>query len=199
MIDDLPTNHFTDNSLIDKITQLETRLKDNNNQHREIETVIERGKQEWEATFDAVNDLIILTDNEGNIIRCNRSTTQRFHKTYTDLIGSNIDNLFFGTTQHDPMIFEGEIHTVRFPLLDGWFNIASYPVSVKNKPFGVVHVVSDITEQINVQDSLRQSRKNSAKSMMILKTVSDSARKNSAWPMRNYKTKSKNVKPSRMF
>jgi PAS domain-containing protein len=36
-----------------------------------IENIISRAKKEWEAIFDAVSDLILLTDGDGVIVRCN--------------------------------------------------------------------------------------------------------------------------------
>jgi len=39
-------------------------------------------KREWEATFDAILDPILLTDANGHIVRCNSSTTRILEMTY---------------------------------------------------------------------------------------------------------------------
>lgn len=44
---------------------------------RPIERRVRRGKSEWEATVDAVRDLIALVDEAGIIVRCNRAAAER--------------------------------------------------------------------------------------------------------------------------
>ena len=67
-------------SLNEQITKEGTKFQD-------LETVIRRGKQQWQATFDAVDNLIILTDETGNILRCNRATGEIFQLGFSQIIG----------------------------------------------------------------------------------------------------------------
>ena len=47
-------------------------------EHQEVETAMSRGKKEWEATFDSVEYLLLLTDENGVITRCNRPLPRHF-------------------------------------------------------------------------------------------------------------------------
>ncbi len=122
-------------------------------ERKRIEEAIYRGKKEWEATVDAVSDLIILTDAEGKIIRCNRSTIQRFQTTYGDLIGRSIQDVFgLGV---EPSLWMGEM---QFPRLAGWFEVSSYPVHLENCLLGVGYVMKDVTERRQTEEELRRYR-----------------------------------------
>lgn len=123
-------------------------------EHKRIELAIERGKREWEATFDAVLDMIILTDESGKIVRCNRTTIRRLNTTYQDLIGTPITEAFFPNGGDVNKVFETTFAEVQFPTLDGWFSIANCQVVLKDAPFGVVHVIKDVTERRLIQEEL---------------------------------------------
>jgi PAS domain S-box-containing protein len=75
---------------------------------REAQAVIERGKRQWEATFDSVADLILLTDDNGQIVRCNRATTQTFQSDFNQILGMHIDELFFGSSGSEKTQFPAE-------------------------------------------------------------------------------------------
>ena len=62
-------------------------------EHQEVETAMSRGKKEWEATFDLVEYLLLLTDENGVITRCNRAAAQAFRSDFLQLIGRNVDEL----------------------------------------------------------------------------------------------------------
>ncbi|NPV86515.1 MAG: PAS domain S-box protein [Anaerolineae bacterium] len=123
-------------------------------EHKRIELAIERGKREWEATFDAVLDMIILTDESGKIVRCNRTTIRRLNTTYQSLIGTPITKAFFPNGGDINEVFETTFAEVQFPVLDGWFSIANCQVMLKDAPFGVVHVIKDVTERRLIQEEL---------------------------------------------
>jgi PAS domain S-box-containing protein len=139
--------------------QLEKAITD----HKRIEEIIERGKRQWEATFDAVTDLIILTAGQGRIIRCNLAATRSLKLSYQDLIGSYINDVFFGNTPgegctYDPLTFEGDSLDLQFPCLSGWFNVSNYPLVQEGIALGVVHIIKDITENRKAEEALRESR-----------------------------------------
>jgi len=67
---------------------------DQENNNGEIQQAILRAKKEWEATFDSISDLLIITDANGTIQRMNRATINKIKTSYSDLLGKNIDSLF---------------------------------------------------------------------------------------------------------
>jgi PAS domain-containing protein len=38
-----------------------------------LEETISRGKREWEAIFDSLFDMLLVTDEQGRIVRCNKA------------------------------------------------------------------------------------------------------------------------------
>ena len=59
-----------------------------------VQQAILKAKREWEATFDSISDMLILTDAAGVIQRMNRATIQTLNSAYLELIGKNIATLF---------------------------------------------------------------------------------------------------------
>jgi len=125
--------------------------------HKKVEEAIERGKREWEASFDAVMDMVILTDETNIVIRCNAATCRYLTKNYSQLLNRPIHELFFGDQPGSAQVFDSNFHEVQFSKLPGWFYIANYPVMLKDSAFGTVHVLTDITESRKAQEKLRES------------------------------------------
>lgn len=132
---------------------------------RAAENAILRGKVEWEAVFDAVSDLILVTDDQGVITRCNRMVIEYFHTDYTDIIGRCISDLFYGTESPEDDIFlsyekgaSSGIEDMSFPVLNGWFTVSSSPVDRDgNDRLGMVHIVKDVTRRKRIEDEKRAS------------------------------------------
>jgi PAS domain S-box-containing protein len=124
---------------------------------RQVENGIIRAKKEWEATFDAVSDLIILTDVEGKIIRCNRSTIERFRTTYNEMLGRSIWTLLFGDSEADACLSQPSGEKIRIPSLDGWFEISNDPVHLQGDLYGVVYIIKDVTERKQAAEALQAS------------------------------------------
>jgi transcriptional regulator with PAS, ATPase and Fis domain len=78
-----------------ELVEVNTELQRENIEHNRAKAIISQGKREWEATFDAVKDLIVAVNTEGEIIRCNRSTSQHFTTTYQAIIGRHLGEVFF--------------------------------------------------------------------------------------------------------
>lgn len=132
---------------------------------RVAENAILRGKVEWEAVFDAVSDLILVTDDKGVITRCNRRVIEYFNADYTNIIGRDISGLFYGSETPEDDIFLGNergassgIEDMSFPALNGWFTVSSSPVDREgNDQLGMVHIVKDVTRRRRIEDEKRAS------------------------------------------
>ena len=125
--------------------------------HKNVADSIERGKREWEATFDAVSDMVILTDTSNRVIRCNFSTCRCLGKKYAELIGHSIHDLLWGEMVADPGVLQTEARDVQFHSLQGWYDVSNFKLVIKGNPYGTVHVIKDITERHLVQENLRNS------------------------------------------
>ncbi|TWJ19506.1 hybrid sensor histidine kinase/response regulator [Geobacter argillaceus] len=125
--------------------------------HRRAEQAISQGKKEWEAAFDSVSDLIVLTDPDGVVIRCNKRLIEYFLTSYSDMLGRNIVDIFYGSTEPDNPVFQPGnfsqgIDDLAFPMLEGWFTVSSYPFHWDdNQLAGGVYVIKDVTKRKQIE------------------------------------------------
>src|SRR5215212_3243229 len=55
--------------------------------------VISHAKKNWETVFDALSDLILVTDSEGVIIRCNHAVIDQLNTRFANVIGKPISDV----------------------------------------------------------------------------------------------------------
>lgn len=126
-------------------SRLSSEMAKKDKERQDIEEVISRGKREWEATFDSVQDLILLTDERRTVIRCNRSAAQAFYMDFPQIIGKPVDELFFGADSGEQL--PAQKTEVKFPALDGWYEVTSTPLTFEGIPHGKIFVVRNITDR----------------------------------------------------
>ncbi len=124
----------------------------------EVERKIRRAKREWEATFDAVSDLILLTDELGLVLRCNRAAITRFGRSYQEILGQPLKRLLWGDQPEEATLNEGSAVDVEFPQLDGWFRHNVYELPSDIGDARTVHVLRDNTQRKRAEDNLRASQ-----------------------------------------
>ena len=122
------------------------------------EKMMLRAKQEWEATFDAVSDLVMLTDGAGTLVRCNRATVDRLGTTFQALLGKNIEDVLPALVR-PPSLDRGErLGEFQIEGQEGIFEASAYPL-VLQEGYGTVYVVQDITERKDLQARMIASQK----------------------------------------
>jgi PAS domain S-box-containing protein len=132
--------------------------------HRQVQEAVVQAKAEWEAVFNAVSDLILITDSNLVITRCNGRASSYFGG-YHAVIGRKIEEIFFGDLQPERRVFRflhssrGEIEEdLQFPNLKGWYNVASYPMQFEGTArSGIVFIIKDITKRREVEEEKRTS------------------------------------------
>jgi len=146
----------------------ELREAEERRRHKLTQEAVRRGKAEWEAVFDAVSDLIVITDQDGIISRCNGRVNNYFPGGFEAIIGRRIDEVFFGGEQPEGQVFrfvhsmQSEVdEDITFPNLKGWFNVASYPMRFEGTggedSSGIVFIIKDITKRRQVEEEKRTS------------------------------------------
>lgn len=106
--------------------------------------VISRARNEWLTTADSVPDLILLTDLDQRIVRCNRATRDFMGLDYQDLIGLEMTGAFERLDCEMTVLDDSraEMHCERPRAI---LEITSYPANVKGKRYGTVWVMRDVT------------------------------------------------------
>ena len=87
----------------EKLAETNTRLQQENKEYNELEKIISRGKREWEAIFDAVRDAILVANEEGLIIRCNKAATHWLNLSFYEVINTSVHDTVLGKNNSLPM------------------------------------------------------------------------------------------------
>lgn len=121
---------------------------------------------EWEQTFNAIPDQLCVMNTNGAIVRANKAMQDRFEPQHGSLLGLDYRICYCGTVNPDqPLpcaaVLSGAPAVVvetRLPTLDGCFRVATYPLfDGRNKQWGAVMIVRDITDKKRTEKALREA------------------------------------------
>ena len=107
----------------------------------ETEGKISNAKKTWETIFDAVNDLIVLTDPQNTIIRCNRATIEVLNTSFKELLGQEFNTVFSCKDGSTPTIETN----LQFKNIPGWFTMNSFTVTLVDNQQATVFIIRDIS------------------------------------------------------
>ena len=150
-------------ALAQKILTINKKLQQEILEKGQAEDLISRAKQEWERTFDAVPDPIVLLDKEHRIIRLNKAMASLVGKPVAQCVGLKCYQVMHGTDSppsycpHSLLINDLREHkTVQFMDLFGiFFEISVSPLfNREGELLGSVHIARDITDQKQAENAL---------------------------------------------
>ncbi len=131
------------------------------------------GKQQWETTFDALNDGIAVVDAEGCIRRANRALGELLRTPLPDLVGSRLAPALFGhpdeLTELLDAVRSGRGQpslTRRSERLDRMLRIGASRLGGRGDGW-VVALIEDVTEQKALESQLLQSEKLAAVGQLV--------------------------------
>jgi two-component system cell cycle sensor histidine kinase/response regulator CckA len=122
----------------------------------ELMRAIQEAKEEWEATFDAIEDAIFLVDSTYTIQRANKGVAKLVGNDLGDIIGRRCHELIHGADHvpafcpHPLVVKTGRSHTGELwePQLNRHLQISYYPiVDGDGGVRQVIHVMRDVTER----------------------------------------------------
>jgi PAS domain S-box-containing protein len=122
--------------------------------HKRLTSKIERGKKEWESIFDSFSDLILVTDMNGIIIRCNHAVIDRLNTAYFNVIGKQLSEIL------DP----GELNHLEnydqegsrgFSWLGRLYEVSTLPIELDGADRLILFNLRDITRQEQAETELR--------------------------------------------
>jgi PAS domain S-box-containing protein len=128
---------------------------------RRAEEAARSSAKEWQTTFDAIKDDVCLLDQEGKILRCNRSMIQLFSKESDQILGRvhheiMAEELGIG----DGSCFRRASETLQRQVLElhaegKWFAKTIDPILDESGTFaGAVCILADITDRKQAEESL---------------------------------------------
>ncbi len=109
-------------------------------------------KKEWESSFDALEDPIVIVDQHGIIMRCNHAFAQRLRQDFKDLLGQPLSSVLFDPQKSIPLWqrLEGEYNFLRMP---GTYIIrrSAFQLDEEQRTIFILH---DITQRKEVENEL---------------------------------------------
>ncbi len=132
---------------------------------KKVEADLLQSKQEWEATFHAVTDLVCIIDTDSRILHINRAMSERLGCGGGEIIGAPCYALMHGTETtpdycpHRRTRADMGTHTEEVVLdrLGGIFLVTTSPLlGPAGDCVGIVHVARDITEQKGYEEKLNK-------------------------------------------
>jgi two-component system, cell cycle sensor histidine kinase and response regulator CckA len=135
-------------------------------ERRKAEEAADRANKEWERTFKAISDGIMVLDCQHKILRANKAMADAFGVAEHELLGKSCFELVHGAKEppafcpHSQLIADGEEHSVEVmePRLGGTYDVRVSPITDQNgQVTGSVHVTRDISDRKRVEQALLDS------------------------------------------
>jgi PAS domain S-box-containing protein len=115
---------------------------------------LDRAKGEWEAAFDALHEMVFVTDLEGRIGRANRAFAKLVGLRPHEVAGRRLSELLSGHPDRWWSLQGGGIQEIEDPVFDTLFEVTSTRLGDR-----VVHVARDVGEQRRLYARLVQADK----------------------------------------
>jgi PAS domain S-box-containing protein len=135
-------------------------------ERRQAEDAVRQAKEDWEKTFDAVPDGIMILDLEYRIKQVNRTCALLLGLQKADCLGRTCHELLHGTVEppsycpHVLLLEDGLAHTteIREEFLGKDLALGAFPLRNSTGCLvGSVHVICDITERKQMEKILSAS------------------------------------------
>jgi len=135
-------------------------------ERKQAEDAVRQAKEDWEKTFDAVPDGIMILDLEYRVKQINRAYAALLGRPQADCLGRRCYELLHGTAAppsycpHARLLEDGQAHTeeIREERLGKDLALGVFPLrNSEGRLVGSVHIISDITERKQVATALNAS------------------------------------------
>jgi len=133
---------------------------------KQMQERLQTATDEWQKTFDTIQDMIMIMDREFRIVQVNAATTKFFGLPKEKIIGAECFKLMHGTESpidgcpyKEMMDSRGREETEVYDAQRAmWFHIVVDPLMDEmGDVIGVVHTVKDITERKQAEISRSES------------------------------------------
>ncbi len=145
-------------------------------ENKRLFELVTKSKEEWVATFDAIQDLISIHDRDYRILKINKALARKFNAHPEELIGKRCYELLY--CRHEPNyscphsrtlataeIADAEVDDMVF---EGTFKVTTFPVfNDKGQVWASVHVARDITQEKRLREQLLHAEKLSSMGKLV--------------------------------
>jgi PAS domain-containing protein len=128
-------------------------------QYEELETLfhrVETAKKEWQLSLDSMREMVVLSNLDGTINRCNRAFKDFIGLPYEEILRKNIASLLteFGI---DMKGLDLKALNARFRISEKWFGVRSYSYTdfETNNITRVVIIMVDVSARNLTEDKVQ--------------------------------------------
>lgn len=131
---------------------------------KQEEDEIKRAKEEWERTFDAITEPIMILDINHTIVKANKAMADKLGVTPSEARGLTCYKAVHGLEAphpdcpHSKLLADGQVHSTEIyeERLGGYFIITVSPVyDPEGRLTGSIHASLDITDRKKMEEKLR--------------------------------------------
>jgi PAS domain S-box-containing protein len=130
---------------------------------KKAEKILLETKEEWEKTFDAIEDIITIHDTDMRVIRANKAAGELFQMEPSVLIGKHCYELFHGALEPcagcPEILARQDQANIYHQQLGRTFETTSFPIVDSTGLTGYVHIAKDITREQRLEEQLKQAQK----------------------------------------
>jgi PAS domain S-box-containing protein len=146
-------------------------------EHERVEQALIKALQEWEETFNATRDPIMLVDKEFRIVQANHSTSRFFGKPIGTLLGQTTYGLLYETDlppDNCPLKIARQTNKheqteLYLPQKDAWVVVSADPVMADDGDTAYyVYIFRDITYRKKSEETLAKLNKDLGKTVKDL-------------------------------
>jgi len=162
--------------LADAFNKMLGRLEKRADENQRLFHSVEKGKAEWMATFDSIQDLISIHDKDDRIIRVNLALARKCGKPPAQIIGMTCRKLFYKGAGHDAncphakTVKTGSVMDVEVDslVIAGTYKITTFPVKSESGEINaVVHVARDISMEKSLGEKLLHAERLSSMGKLV--------------------------------
>jgi PAS domain S-box-containing protein len=127
---------------------------------RRAEETAQLTTQQWQTTFDAISDGVMLLDASGRVVQANRTLEHILGRTWSEIVGRELPALWGEQTEPENspfarMVVSGAREAEDLSLGDLWLHVSVDPLrSATGEITGALCIVSDITNRKRMEVQL---------------------------------------------
>ncbi|MBI5642021.1 MAG: response regulator [Deltaproteobacteria bacterium] len=145
-------------------------------ENKKLFELVTKSKEEWVATFDAIQDLISIHDKDYRILKINKALARKFNAQPEELIGTRCYELLYNCGEpkcdcpHSRTLKTGNIADAEVDdlVFEGIFKVTTFPVyNDAGEVWASVHVARDITQEKMLREQLLHAEKLSSVGKLV--------------------------------